>query len=359
MNTETEEIHTAVVTTSGPNLTPISFDLAKADIEHMRHEAESLTIAGPDDETGYKTLSRFRIDVLKAQRINIEDKIEQLIRPHLDYAKDVKAVGGELVTSLKEIENGCSLKEKAYKDERERLARERMLAQQQRTEGRVNSLRAYGFEWHAPSETYEFERKELEVNICINFEDIKELSDADYQPTADEAYAAHQAEVKHIAQQVETKRVEDARIAKEQQDERDRLKKEQDELKAQQAELKAQQEAVLQREREMDAERKRIDDLNTAEWEREYRQKEEAKIIAEEKAQEKADALAEKARLKADKERTARLKPEKKEFASYLKLCYQTTDLNFQQPEIIELLGLFAAQIEGVVDEFRGKLDAL
>ncbi|WP_020603230.1 phage tail tape measure protein [Spirosoma spitsbergense] len=405
---ETEEIAHNAVVMAGPANTPIKFDVAKADIEQMKTHAAALTIAGPDDKAGFDRVYQLR-QVVKKQRISVEKKAKELKAPHIQYNREVDSAMKELTDPMTGIEDGLSRKETAYIVERERLARERMLFLQQRTEGRVNQLRAYGFEWNATQETYDFDRKEeLGYLMEINFDDIKGFSDEEYEPICERAYSAHEQEVKRIAEQVEAKRLEAKRIADEQQAEANRLtaqrleqvaaqkliddqaaelKRQQDQVEADRKALQDQKDEALLKTRtaklleygfvEVDGSFERpnvsIRPLYLLQYTEEqftdilretveYFQKIEAdslQAIQDNAENLRLRTLAEKERRKADKERTARLKPEKKDFNQYLRDYSYHNRVGYEQPEVIELINRFNSEVLAVVETFRAQLDAL
>ncbi len=85
----------------------------------------------------------------------------------------------------------------------------------------------------------------------------------------------------------------------------------------------------------------------------------ENKRIADQKAQDKAKADADKLRLKADRERAARIKPEVKDFVGFLKVFNNDSDLGYKQPEVSELSKRFFAEINRVVSQFTDEAKAL
>ncbi len=351
---ETEEVHTAQVMAASPASIPIKFDLTSATIEARRLEAESLTIAGPDDKAGYKKLTRYRLDVIRPQRFAVEDKIEALIRSHLDYVRRVREIGSPLVLALKGIENGCYVREKAHEDELERIADEEATAARIRYDARTRKLRSMGYEYDAITDSFGSN------GDIINVDDIRSLPDEEYEIIECGAAMAYRVEQDRLAEIALAKRLDDERIAKEQQAEADRLTAERLQLEQQQAELKRQQEAIQQKEREMDAERKRIDDLNRAEFARQQEAKEQIEWDRQYKEKEKAEALAEKARSKADRERTARLKPDKKEINLFFTRMLNTKPWpELEQVETIDFMAVAYDRIRTVVDGVRAELDAL
>ena len=223
---DTQEVHDAVpMVSTGPSEALIKFDVSAAAVAKMQKQANSLSITGPDDKDGFKAVYDTR-QAIKDQRIAVQKKRDALKRPHIDYNREVDAAAAQLIDPMKAIEDKLAHQEKTYNDERERIAREKMLAQQQRTEARVNQIRSWGFQWNAVNEAYESEFVVDDLpgaKLSINFDDIKELSDDDYAPTYNLAqinYENHQAE---LAKAKAAAKAEADRIAEEQRLENERL----------------------------------------------------------------------------------------------------------------------------------------
>lgn len=249
-----EPAHDAVVVSN----TPIQFDVTSAAIAEMQIKADSLSIDGPDDKAGYNAVYELR-QVVKKQRIAIEKKAKELKAPHVQYNKQVDSLAKSLVEPMEAIEDQLAHQEKEYNDERERLAHERAMFLQNRTEGRVNDLRRLGFQWCDSDDKYTlFGFDEEDILMEINFDDIKNFSDEEYEPTRLGAHMSWEhlqerikernrlAEEERIRKENEAKAEAErlAKIAADQKAEADRLaaaakQLEEAEERARQIELKA------------------------------------------------------------------------------------------------------------------------
>jgi hypothetical protein len=196
----------------------IDFGITQARIDELSDQYKGLTINGPDDKDGAKIVYDAR-QVIKRARVGVDKKRKELNADALAYQRQVNSVASALTENLGRIETHLELEEKAYNDERERIAHEKQMLLHQRLERRRNELRAFGFGWNEVSETYEFQQGDVLVSIL--FDDVKEFSDEEYQPTYDLAKKTFDneqvrlAEVQRIAEQ-EAARIEADRIAEEQ-----------------------------------------------------------------------------------------------------------------------------------------------
>ncbi|GAB2549666.1 hypothetical protein [Spirosoma aerophilum] len=186
-----EVVHDAVPVIPATD-TPIKFDVSQSAITQMKKEAAKLSIKGPDDKVGFNAVYKFR-QMVKDQRIDVENKQKALKRPHIDYNRDVDSHAKALIEPMKAIENALAFQEKAYNDERDRLAEERERAIRVRTDQRTQMLRSSGFTYNAINDAWEF------GEVAINFDDIKGLNEEDCQPTADLVKSTYEAEQQRIA----------------------------------------------------------------------------------------------------------------------------------------------------------------
>lgn len=194
-------------------------------------------------------------------RTKSKEIAENAAAPFKEKYDAIIAEGKRIGDHAKESEKIVRELRDEYDKEQERLAHERTLAQQQRMEGRVNQLRAWGFAWNPVNEAYEalFVAEDLPEGsrLSINFDDIKELSDEDYEPTFNLAKLNYENHVAELARQESIRQAEADRIAAEQKAEADRLAEKARLLQEQQAEIRRQQEELL-------AAQKRIQDEKDA-----------------------------------------------------------------------------------------------
>lgn len=223
---------------TAPETAPIKFSVTASTIARMKNEAAKLAIADVDDKAGFTQVYEFR-QAVRRQRLAVQNKQKELKAPHTAYNRQVDEVATLLIDPMKEIEADLLRKEDWFTAERERIAREKELALQQRTESRVNQLRSYGFTWNRNSESYELSN-EQGLFMHVLFDDIKNLPDEEIAHTLSlakqlgEEEQARQAEVKRLADEAAAQlKAEQDRLAKERQD-LERLKAE---LAEQQAKL--------------------------------------------------------------------------------------------------------------------------
>ncbi|MBD2753722.1 hypothetical protein [Spirosoma validum] len=385
-----EEVHNAIVV-SGPSQTPIAFDITVSAIAQMHNHALDLTIAGPDDKEGYKQVYDYR-QVVKRQRVAVEKRQKELKATHIQYNREVDAAAKQLTEPMDQIEDGLAKKEKAYTDERDRIAHERAMAERQRLEGRVNQLRAFGFEWNAGAETYDFIRDEYALNLRINFEDVKALSDEEFAPSLLLAETTYQAVEKILADKRESDRKEAERLADEQETERKRLAAENQRLAEEKAELQRKADALdaLTLKNRATAlinvgfvfdsgvynnpdqnsywRPAKLLKLTDEEFDQLVEQtsvantkREEDRVAAEEaeKLRIKNEKQAILAKQKADKVRTERLRPEKKILAKFLKEHGTPKVPATSEPESAEFLYNYCVRLKELTTEFSAMLEVL
>ncbi|MCX6217583.1 hypothetical protein [Spirosoma sp.] len=215
----------------------IAFDITQLKIQQLRDEEAKYVISGPDDKRGAEVVNDFRLMVMR-QRTSVEKKAKELKAPHIRYNKEVDAASNALTEQLEAIEDRAKLKLKLHRDEVERIETEKMLANQRRTEARHKELVGYGYVFNAALEAYEHD------GDFINFDDMKQLSDEEYEPIVTHAQTAHRIKQEKLAEEAaaETERVRlkaiaDQEAAEELARQQAKLKEDQDALKAQQDEL--------------------------------------------------------------------------------------------------------------------------
>jgi len=388
-----EQVHDAVPMLNIPLSQPISFEVAKADIDHMRAEAAGLQIAGPDDKAGFKTVYDLR-QVIKRQRVAVKKRQDELKRPHIDYNREVDQLAKELTEPMEEIENGLALKEKAYNDERDRIAREKALFLQKRTEGRINQLRAIGYEWNPSTESYSrfYYVDDEEKTDVINFDDIKQMEDEEYAPILTDAQAIHEAEQARLAEEKRRYKEEQERIKAEQKAQADQLAEERRVLDEQQAALKRQQDELNNTIRLNRGKRLieagytessgnyfhpnhnvRYDSLlsftdeqfdaliqQAVDYDRRFEERKRQAQI-EEAERIKAEQKAEKEKLRANRERQKLLAPDKKTVKDFFKKLksHPFPFLPDLQPETVALLGEFNESLAQLINQYQTKVDEL
>lgn len=279
---------------------PIRLGIVDKQIEKYREDYLGLTIQGPDDKAGFKRVYEAR-QVVKKARTSVDKKRKELTEDARKFTTRVNEEAKRITALLLPIETHLESQEVAYERERERIRMEKELAQQRLVETRVTRLRALDVLYSSETDTFT-----QYGSHALTLEDIKALSDNDFEDVAlslEETYHTEQARLAELKRQQEA---EAARIAAEQAEAARKL----EELKRQQAEaeaeLKRQQAELLRQQEEAAAEIRRqqqeLDNLKRQQDE------EKARIEAERKqAEAEAAEAARKEALKPDKEKLVRL----------------------------------------------------
>jgi hypothetical protein len=213
-----EQVLNAVVVPNSPKQLPVVFNVTAEAIALMQAHADTLTIAGPEDKVGFKVVYDYR-QLVRRQRIDVNRKKDELKAPHSAYVKEVDTVAKALTKQMEEIEEKLSKQEADYVYQREKIAQEKAMFEQQRTEGRIKVLRSYGYEWNERLDCYQLPGGQY----FVNFDEIKSLNDEQYAPLSENTRQWHENEQARLAE--EQRKADEAadRIEAEQKEERDRL----------------------------------------------------------------------------------------------------------------------------------------
>ena len=285
----------------------VVFDVKEAAIAERRERYMKLTIQGLDDKAGLDTVHAARIDI-KGLRISVM-KTGKAYRDKINvYLKKELADEKHLLGLLSPIEDYLKDEESRIEEEKARIKAEAEAQETARIQIRVNRLFDLGCRFDGTSYIY--------GNLNAPYALVKVASDEQFetfcgaiQGLIDEENAAKAAEAERLAQIQK----EQARVAAEQEKERQRLAAEakaiQDEKDRLAREAKAVEDAKLKEEqakiRIAEMEKAKAEAAEKARIETEERIKREA---AEKEARIKADADE-----KARKEEAARIRSEKKE----------------------------------------------
>lgn len=266
MPTATPEL---ITTSSETSLFPaIVFPIDEDEIREQVAPCLKMTIAGIDDRKGFDAVHEKRMQ-LKNLRVGIEKTRKSLKEASLEYGRTVDGEAKRLTALIAPAEDYLEAREKEVTAERERLKREAEEARQRKIQERFDQMLTAGAridviavgamsddEFAAVLATSEAEQKAAREK--------EEAERRERERVAAEEAARVKAEAERLeAEAAERRRIEDARLA----EERARLD----------AEHKAHQEQLLQREAELAAARREIE-------ERERKVKEEADRLAAEKA---------------------------------------------------------------------------
>lgn len=386
-----------------------------AGLKQLLDRAKSYaTLPAITDESTYDEIHKFTMVTVKV-RTESKKLAERLAEPHKLKAKQIIEEGLRIGTEAKQAEDLVRPLKEGYEAEQARLKEEKLKADAARIQDRTQTVINLGM-------TYKGTGYYL-GDLVIDNVDIKAAPDDKFAALLApiEAYAADLLEKARIERKnAETER---QRKEKELEDERKRLNAERQaqqeetrKLAQQQAELKRQQQAVADQQKALDdarqaEEQKRINEMvaqldklmkyrlgalaevgfvdqqngyyQNAEREidihesqierytdfefeeviataRAFNEKQAIKAEQLRKEQEAAQKQAESDRKKADKERIARLAPDKKQVAGYLKkLSIATPFPESTEPEIKELLNSLANDLSGLIVKYREQLNTL
>jgi hypothetical protein len=201
----------------------------------MRQNFLGLSIAGPDDKSGYQAVRRARITV-KSARVEVEKARKYLNEDHKAAIERNNTLAKGIITQLEPIESKLQEREKWYEDERDRIEREELERKNLRIRERVQLIMSYRPVFNGV--TYEL------GSFFIAHEDVAGFDDADFE-----------RELKRLKAEFDV--LEGIRIEAERQAELERLARQQqaDELKRQQAELRAEREELEKQKREIEQQR--------------------------------------------------------------------------------------------------------
>ena len=217
----------------------VAFNNKKAELEALAKSAAEITINGIEDKEGYKLADAKRKE-LKGERVQItkegksmRDTLNLVNKGIIEKEKELVAIiSGEEKRLVDEIDK--------IEAEKERIRQEAIKAEEQRIQGRIDSLAEFGF--------------------AIDLADIKNMSDETFTQYKEAAKAqfekdqAEKAEAERLQkEQAEKERLEKEAEAKKLADER----KELEELREKQAEA---QRIIDEKNAEIERENKRIAD---------------------------------------------------------------------------------------------------
>jgi len=264
----------------------VVYDITDAAIAKMEDLYMGLTVSGPDDEAGFKSVHKAR-KVVKTHRVSVEKRRKELKADALAWGRKVDGEANRIKDLLEPIESHLTAQEKIVTDEKKRQEEEAARLFEEKIMGRMNALA--GFDAPLP------------------YQKVAIMSDEEFEATLTVTEGQWKAEQSRIANEkrieAERKAAEDA--ARKAEDER--LEKIRAEQEKQMAEIKAQQERYA-------AAMKAENDKIQAEKDKIAVEKAEIKAeqdrIEREKAIEEAE---ERARVKAVADMKARVEREKKE----------------------------------------------
>lgn len=230
--------------------------VADAVLEKMRKKYLPLKIKDADDKEGFERVHAARMDV-KNTRIEVEKKRKELTEPYLRMQRDIKAIADGYIMQLSDIEAPLQKQEDWYKEEQERIKREKEAEEQRILQGRVARLIENGMK---------FDGAQYILNdLTIDSVQLKKLSEDAFEEFLSEVITLWEAEKEKIEK--EKKAQEEAQKAREKEMEEMRKQLEEAEkVKQELEELKKAQEAAREKEKDIPAEKNEREVLKKSEF---------------------------------------------------------------------------------------------
>jgi DNA repair exonuclease SbcCD ATPase subunit len=290
------------------------FNLADAAILKMADEYLPLKTNGLKDAKAYTAVHEARM-VVKGKRVEVEKKGKELRAEAIAFQKAVIAEEKRLIGLLSPIEEHLQAEEDKVENEKSRIKKEAEEKEAARIQARINVLFDYGCKFNgihyymdslslpvsrvkdAPDE--EFQEFCLKLQALIDAENDRKAEEEKKRKEEAERLAKIAAE-----QEVERQRL--AAIAKEQTEKEAKIKAEQE---AERKKLAAEQEAIERQKREIQAQK----DREEADKKRKAELEAIAKAAAEKARIEEAERIKREAAEKAEQELLEKMKAERQE----------------------------------------------
>jgi DNA repair exonuclease SbcCD ATPase subunit len=281
-----------------------AFTKHEAAIAEMAAQYMPLTINGIDDKAGFKAVHEARM-VVKGKRVEVEKRRKELKADALEYGKLVDSAAKSLTALLEPIESHLQAEEDAITEAKEKIKREKAEAEAKRLQARLDQLIAV--ESRLPAASVQVMSDE---EFATTLNEAKRAFAERQEKAKAEAEAARQEAIRMAAEReaLEAERKRLADIEKQQQAEAAKQKAEADRIAAENARIErekreAEHRAEVERERAAAAERAKV--------ETEARLKREAEEAARKAAEKKAADEAVRARLE-------KLRPDREKLIAYV-----------------------------------------
>lgn len=329
IDVDSEPVESTEETTQEPNAAvkrtalaitsvPIVYSVNDAAIAKLKEQFGDIVVT---TTAGYK-MATAAIANLRAARVSIEKTRKALKDDVLKYGRDVDGEAKRLTAMIEAIEEPLKLAKQQVDDEKERIKRE--AEEKERLEREAEARRKLEAEEAAALK----KRQEEEERLKAEREALeKERAEFDRLRKEQEAAAAaekakrdkEQAEAKRIADEREAKeradreaaeKAERDRVAKQQADEAERLRKEREEFEQEQRKMQAEREKI-------EAEKARLAQAEKDRIERERLERERIEREQAEREQAEREEAERKEREKVEQERRRKLKPDRDLIAKY------------------------------------------
>jgi len=278
----------------------VKYDITDAAIAEMENLYMGLTIDDIEDKEQLDAVHSARM-VIKGKRIDVEKTRKELKADALAWGKKVDSEAKKIFAKLEPIESHLMAEEQKVIDEKARIEAEAEAKEQAIIQGRIDELHKYG--------------------VVLPFFEVATLSDDEYVKTLTIARVKYAEEQARLNREADERRAEEKRLA----DEREK----QEQIAKEQAEAQAK---INEANRQIEADRKAIEDEKQREKERKDREAFEIKAAADAKIQAEKDAKKkaereERERIEADeaqrieKERIEQLRPDKEKIQAWISDC--------------------------------------
>ena len=302
------------------------FNIADTAIMELSDRYMVLKTNGLDDRKAFDAVHEARMDV-KGRRVEVEKTRKELKEEALKYGRAVDAEAKRITALLAPIEDHLQAEEDKVTNERARIKKEVEEKEAARIQARVNVLFDYGCKFNGLEYSMngfaisQAQVKEFTDNDFFTFcNKLQEMIDADNARKAEEEKKRQEEaeRLAKIAAEQEAERQRLAAIAKEQAEREAKIKAEKE---AAEAKIRAEQEAIERQKREIQAQKEREEAERKRKAELEAAEKaaaEKARIEEAERIKREAEEKAEKDRLaKIEAERQEALRPDKEKLLAY------------------------------------------
>ena len=329
----------------------VVYDITDAAIAKMEDLYMGLTVSGPDDEAGFKSVHKAR-KVVKTHRVSVEKRRKELKADALAWGRKVDGEANRIKDLLEPIESHLTAQEKIVTDEKKRQEEEAARLFEEKIMGRMNALA--GFDAPLPYQKVAImSDEEFEATLTVTegqwkaeqsrianekrIEDERKAAEDAARKAEDERLAEIRAEQE---KQMAAIKAEQDKYAEAIKIENDRLQAERDEISAEKAKLQAERDKV-----ERDELKKQMvkEALEIAEREAKESFERDKKEAEEKAADEKAEA-----------ERVAALLPDKEKAIEWVESMRDSIP---KRPAIKDIE--IARMIVAALDDIRRSIDQL
>lgn len=297
-----------------PQMDVVKFNVTDSEIAKMKDEYMGLTINGIEDRAGLKKVYDSR-QIVKKTRTSLVKHADELKEQAIAWQKKVNTEKNRVVSELEAIEDYLQAQEDEISAIKEKIKAEAEEKERARIQDRIDKLAGYGFQIDFMTISVIDDAGFEKVLNNAKIEHEKELAQkAEAEKLAREKEAQLKAEREELeklrAQQAESQRIIDehnARIAQEQRDKEEDIRREQQRLEAEGKRIAAEKEAAerqlahaqqVAKARQEAAEAARLQAI------------EDTRIAAELKDREQTEA-------KAEADRQAALRPDKEKLQAF------------------------------------------